>query len=119
MLSHVRIAVWIAAFYRMDESKIQLFKIGDRIRNAHNLNGVVTRYSEGRYDFRYNNGQVDRRMKQSQLRTPVVRCAGTARTQRGSWTNELVLQEAWVDRGGIVPGNVISSRRRSCTSTPL
>jgi len=100
------------------ESAIQLFKVGEKIRNCHNLNGVVTKYSEGRYDVSYNNGQVDWNMKQSQLRPPVVK-SGRKVNNRGSWSREVVaVNNAWVDRGGLVAENVISgSRRRGSSSS--
>ena len=99
-----------------DDCAVQVYELGDKIRNIHNLHGVVTKYCNGRYDVRYNDGQVDWNMKASMLRPPVVKRARKKSTV-GGWTQEEVPNdEEWVDRGGLIVENVISGSRRSGSS---
>ena len=75
-----------------DDGSSPLYKVGDRIRNVHNLHGVVTKCEGGRYDVEYNDGQVDWSMRQSMLRPPAAR-SRKSRTTAGSWSTQEVVND--------------------------
>jgi hypothetical protein len=88
----------------------QIYQVGDKIRNANNLYGIVTKFFNGKYDVEYRYAQVDWDMTNSMLRTLPQSARNRKTSTAGTW-ERIIVQDEYVDRGGVGAMNVLQGKR--------
>ena len=90
---------------------LQLYAVGEKIRNIYNFNGSVIGYKDGRYDIEFIDGEIIRGIRQKELK-PAIKPSGKKKTNTsGRWDIEVVPNTDWVDTGAVGAAPVLIGKR--------